>query len=192
MCVFFFCRDLNLPLQSNPRLQSCLEYTLLPCWYLSFCSLLFPFFSMPFPSSSADLTVLTYALHFQHHCIHSAFFSSFILVSFMSSLAVCAAVDVTSSSFSLHLCLSLTAHVAVMIITYYFRTLSHLTYSLSLLRPCPLKQLTENPHFHVDFPLSWIKCAWQTVVRPGKESLFISHFIHNGNWKCFTLKEVKK
>lgn len=190
MCLFLLPR---------PQLAPAIQSTIAILFGVHSASLLisfflfstFSFFSMPFPSSSADLTVLTYALHFQHHCIHSAFFSSFILVSFMSSLAVCAAVDVTSSSFSLHLCLSLTAHVAVMIITYYFRTLSHLTYSLSLLRPCPLKQLTENPHFHVDFPLSWIKCAWQTVVRPGKESLFISHFIHNGNWKCFTLKEVK-
>lgn len=49
LCVFFFSRDLNLPLQSNPLLQSCLEYTLLPCWYLSFCSLLFPFFLCLFP-----------------------------------------------------------------------------------------------------------------------------------------------
>lgn len=103
LCVFFLSCDLNLPLQSNPLLQSCLKYTLLPCWYLSFCSLLFPFF-MPFPISSTDLTVLTYPLHFQHHCIHSAFFSPFfILVSFMSSLALCAAVDVMSSSFSLRL-----------------------------------------------------------------------------------------
>ncbi len=49
LCVFFLSHDLNLPLQSNPLLQSCLECTLLPCWYLSFCSLLFPFFLCLFP-----------------------------------------------------------------------------------------------------------------------------------------------
>ncbi len=160
MCLFLYPR---------PQLAPAIQSTTAILFGVHSASLLISFFFMAFPNSSTDLTVLTYPLHFQHHCIHSAFFSSFILVSFMSSLALCPAVYAMSFSFSLRLslCLSLNSPCCCDDLSLLQDSLTSHIFSFSP-PPLPLKQLSyrlADNLISMDCPLSWTKCAWQTVVR---------------------------
>ncbi len=161
LCVFFFSRDLNLLLQSNPLLQSCLEYTLLPCWYLSF------YMAFPFPLQIWQFLLIHY---------------TFNIIAFILP-------------FSLPSSLSLSCHLWLFVLLFMPWALpSHCVLvcvcplnspcccdDLSLLQdsltshifsfsppPLPLKQLSyklADNLISMDCPLSWTKCAWQTVVR---------------------------